>query len=97
MMIPPATPASPRFLFHQAALDCLRRHAVYHWPPDPAEKTQAHLQKRIAEMKRDGYAPEEINEILRLLADLTITEAERFMCNTSRAHFFAELVRTETL
>ena len=29
------------------------------------------------------------------LPELTISEAERFLCNVSRAHFFAELVRLE--
>lgn len=93
--MPPMTPTSLHFVLHQTVLDIIRRRAVYHWPPEPAEVIQGHLQTRIAEMRRDGYEPEYISSTLCRLAELTISEAEQFLCNVSRAHFFAELVRLE--
>jgi hypothetical protein len=93
--MPPISPVTPSFPIHQLKLGFLRRKSVYGWPPPSGEWIQEKLQNVIAEMQADGYEPDVINRILRTLAELTLNESERFLCNVSRAVFFAELVNLE--
>jgi hypothetical protein len=88
-------PVQPSFFTFCIALDWIRNHAVFSYPPENAEVTQLHLQKTIDGLRQAGYETEVINFMLARLVETTLQTSERFYINLDRAHFFAELVRLE--